>query len=818
MTPRLCLRTTRASLAATAISNTRFLAGMLAGGAILGSSIAGAVDWNGSAGTDWNDPNNWDGAAVPSGADAAVNSIANNPAVISADISATPVDILVARGGGTTGILNHTAGTAQTGGGNWMFVGDQGGNGTYNLADTTGSGGTLTGFAQGSGTMNVGGHLRIGTGAGSVGVVNVNTSSTLAMGSDLVVGLSGGNGTYNQDSGTVTTGGWNLFGADAGTSGSVNIGGGSLTNNGTRTIVGRADGVAAMTISGGTYNNTTDNVETFFAIGVNNLGAATESSLTMTGGTLNTARRFSVGGMANGNGNDDGAFWGSGKGSLHVNGAGALLNSTGEFWVGQGAGSVGTATLTAGTIQVDNWVAIGRGGGDGTVNIDGGSFNKTGGGHFIVGDGSLGVLNQSSGAVNISSGELWVGQGGGSNGTYTMSGGSLEVGNWIAVGRNGGVGLLTLSGGTITKTGGGDVTIGSGNGGSGTLDATGGLLDGSASRLFVGENGSGIATLNVSGSAEVRTAEMIVGQFDTVTGIVNLDGGTLKAGSIHGLNSTSNVSFNGTQIVATGDNAGYITGLTSAVLNTGGLKLDSNGFNVASNQVFTGAGGLEKSGAGTLTLEANNSYSGKTTVAGGTLALSATGSIAASTTIEVQAGAVLDVSAVSGWTLGAGQSLQGPGSITAGAGGVILAGDVNPGSSPGTLTFNSDVTMSGTLNNEVTGGGSAADLIDVNGALVLSGSTLNLINLGTFTLGDKFTVAAYDSLSGSFANAALDDTVYTLGGDLWRIDYDDVTAGLNGPGDGLSNNGFITITAVPEPAVALLGGFGLLALLRRRRD
>jgi MYXO-CTERM domain-containing protein len=31
------------------------------------------------------------------------------------------------------------------------------------------------------------------------------------------------------------------------------------------------------------------------------------------------------------------------------------------------------------------------------------------------------------------------------------------------------------------------------------------------------------------------------------------------------------------------------------------------------------------------------------------------------------------------------------------------------------------------------------------------------------------------------------------------------------------NSGFVTITAVPEPGAALLGGLGLLALLRRRR-
>jgi len=49
---------------------------------------------------------------------------------------------------------------------------------------------------------------------------------------------------------------------------------------------------------------------------------------------------------------------------------------------------------------------------------------------------------------------------------------------------------------------------------------------------------------------------------------------------------------------------------------------------------------------------------------------------------------------------------------------------------------------------------------------------------------------------------------------VWTIDYNDTTAGLNG---GVGNS-YITITAVPEPAAALLGGLGMLALLRRRRN
>ena len=109
----------------------------------------------------------------------------------------------------------------------------------------------------------------------------------------------------------------------------------------------------------------------------------------------------------------------------------------------------------------------------------------------------------------------------------------------------------------------------------------------------------------------------------------------------------------------------------------------------------------------------------------------------------------------------------------------------------------------------------SADLLDVNGSLALAGVLLNPSNLGFYNVGDKFTVAAYDSLTGTFTNYATDDQTYTINGGQWLLDYNDPTAGLNGSGDG--GTAFITMTAVPEPTTALLCGLGMMALMRRRR-
>ena len=100
------------------------------------------------------------------------------------------------------------------------------------------------------------------------------------------------------------------------------------------------------------------------------------------------------------------------------------------------------------------------------------------------------------------------------------------------------------------------------------------------------------------------------------------------------------------------------------------------------------------------------------------------------------------------------------------------------------------------------------------------GGNLDLVQLGTYTVGNKFTLFAYDgTLTGLFKDsggvtAISDDTNFTDAGGIWRMNYNDTTAGLNG-GASVFNT-YVTITAIPEPNVAaLVGGLGML--LRRRR-
>ena len=201
--------------------------------ASFGLSAANAADWTGATSTDWNTGSNWSGNAVPTGGNAIVNNTSGNTATISANISVTPNDIIVTGGGR----IDHLAGTAGTGGGSWMFVGQDSRLSTYNLADTSVGGGGITGYGQGSGTLNAAGNLQVAAWGGNrVGTMNINTTGALNVTGALRIGNDGGSvGVMNLESGTVVVsnintyaGGENNIGHDGGVA-TLNISGGSLS-------------------------------------------------------------------------------------------------------------------------------------------------------------------------------------------------------------------------------------------------------------------------------------------------------------------------------------------------------------------------------------------------------------------------------------------------------------------------------------------------------------------------------------------------------------------------------------------------------------
>jgi autotransporter-associated beta strand protein len=403
-----------------------------------------------------------------------------------------------------------------------------------------------------------------------------------------------------------------------------------------------------------------------------------------------------------------------------------------------------------------------------------------------------------------------------------------------------------------------------GTGKTATISA---VIAGSASRIEL--NGSGGGTLVLAGANtfnfttnnanfgwRLNAGSTVVVASDSAFGVstgtdfnastlVNLNGGTLQAsgsartvanpiwlnGSTTVVSGSQSLTFSGAAM-GRGNNATVTNNITGGGTlsftgkvytdqTTGSKILTFNGTgntlisgNISNNTAGTNtAGAITKSGAGTLTLSGTNSYSGVTAVSDGTLLINGNSSLAT--------GAVN--------VTGTG-TLGGTGT-TGGAISVATGGTLSPGASieslkSGALTMASGSTFNyGIANASSTG----ADLLAANDTLSLSNvnlvfdlSTLAALSGSGFVNGDVLTLISYtgSGITSGFAGYA-DDTNYTFGSNVWKFNYNDTANGLNYASD-LTGSNRVTLTAynvVPEPNVAaLLGGFGLLSLLRRRRN
>jgi autotransporter-associated beta strand protein len=474
----------------------------------------------------------------------------------------------------------------------------------------------------------------------------------------------------------------------------------------------------------------------------------------------------------------------------------ASVTSIADVNLAKSGASGGTNNITAGTILVGGGTSDGNNGNTarlhlGTVN----NFNTT---TFRVGAFNAGgVIDFQSGltapslklrgtdgdsaTTSWTIGETSSGSRRG-EGVVNLTGGTLDavvtdlkIGRHIANANLADTSSLTMPGGTLfatnillaEKTGAGTPVLTS------TLTQGGGTVTAGSITLGKDAGGGGNArllpTYNLNGGTLYSTT------INTGGGVyasnsernLNLAGGTLRNAA------TTNLSINGEGV--TTDSRINLNVTSASTIHADASQSVTLGANTALN----GSGALAKEGSGTLLINgASSTYTG---------------------TLTVNAG-----------TLGGATSLGG--NVTIGGSGTLA-----PGNSPGIMTVAGDVNMGGTYAYEFNDAGDLADLVNVGGTLTLTGGSVTWDNLGTYALGEKFTLFAYDALVGTFSGYATSGN-YTLDGGLWFLNYNDTMAGLNGgTNDGGVNSGFVTITAIPEPGAALLGGLGLLALLRRRR-
>ena len=296
-------------------------------------------------------------------------------------------------------------------------------------------------------------------------------------------------------------------------------------------------------------------------------------------------------------------------------------------------------------------------------------------------------------------------------------------------------------------------------------------------------NGKG--TLNLNGTTGSR-------------GVLETTGISEGTGTVGGA-----IKFNGGILRATANSSDFLQNFETGDMQilSGGAFIDTQGFNVAIALALQGSGGLNKQGAGKLTLSGNSTYSGDTTVEAGTLEV--TGSLSGAVT--VQSGGLL-----SGTGTLRAATLQSGGRITPGVGGI------------GTLhtqdeTWNGGGTYLWDINAPAGTPGTNWDFIDAAGALNIAA-----------TSGNKFTLGINGSVSGLTFYTDYDWTILTassgFGGTFdaskFAFDTTGFTSNTGGAFSVLTsgNNLVLRYSAAPEPggAVLLLLGATLLATRRRR--
>ena len=561
---------------------------------------------------------------------------------------------------------------------------------------------------------------------------------------ELIYSSAEGNTTYTFDRGVV-------IGSGAAGSGTFRITGGSFSTAGAGVaVLGNTGNTGTMIIDGGSYTGSTAG----FSIGLGggngiltlNSGSATiptlllnssSGTINLNGGTLtlNTLTFTTGNNRINFNGGTykmGAATAGfSGFNSANVQAGGAIFDTNGFD------ATIGQALLDAG----------GGGGltknGAGTLTLTGSANTFTG--VTTINAGTL-ILNKAASTTSIA-GNVVIGDNGTGSDTLRVSA-NEQIADTSVVsftsGLSGNSALLQLAGG-VTETVGGITTTLAGrapvievsSAGTGTL-----VVNDASNRTYDGilRNGSGTLAFTKQGAGNLtlqNTGGVVATNF---SGATTISGGTLTLGSTAGATGNKLVMQN----------------WSSAISNNSALVFDNaTGLSETFGQAISGTGTLTKSGAGTVILGVNNTYTGVTTINGGTLSIAADGANGAASS-----------------RLGAVPASPTPGHLVLNGGTLSFSATTTFASNRGVLvnasggTFNNTAGSASTINAIIDGAGA----VTFNGAFILGGA--NTYTGGTtLSGGTGFTTVITNSAA---FGGALGGTVTvnniglraTTGGDL----------------------------------------------------
>ncbi|EBS2665286.1 autotransporter outer membrane beta-barrel domain-containing protein [Salmonella enterica subsp. enterica] len=660
-----------------------------------------------------------------------------------------------------------------------------------------------------TGGTTISGGTLVATNVEALGTGNVTDNATLELntGGDFDNAISGSGQVVKSGDGTLTLSGANTYS------------GGTLISDGTL-IAGRVDVLGSGDVTdnatlemntGGTFSNTISGSgqvvksgdKTLTLSGVNSYTGGT----TISGGTLVASN---VDALGRGDVTDNATLEMNTGGDFanNIGGTGSVVKSGDKTLTLSGANSyTGGTTISGGTLVATNVEALGTGSVTDNATLElntGGDFdNAISGSGQVVKSGdktlTLSGANSYSGATTISGGTLMA--------THVNALGTGAIDNRASL-------LLDASGQftvtDLTTESGGNTEIGAGS----TLQATT-LTQKSDSTLTINLDSntadpvihaasqvSLAGTLDITGVGDVLDSDpastddldtftliasdkTIAGDFEklTVAGMdadladfITVDGRIDDTGKQYEL--TTALTWYADRDDAVTDAHGTFN-LTNAdgsfAVNTVLENVDAT-LDPASATGWDGTS-LIKQGAGTLILNAENTYTGGTTISGGTLVATnvdalGSGDVTDNATLEMNTGGTFD-NAISGsgqvvksgdktLTLSGANSYSGgtlisDGTLIAGRVDVLGSGDVTDNA---TLEMNTGGTFSNTISGSgqvVKSGDKTLTLSGVNtytGGTLISGGTLVGSNVEALGTGDVTNNATLElNTSGDFDNA-----------------------------------------------------------------
>lgn len=538
----------------------------------------------------------------------------------------------------------------------------------------------------------------------------------------------------------------------------------TLTNSGT--IQGTSSSGNALSISSNgridTFNNTgmiLGNITDLRTSGLTIAGGTGTSFGTLTGTTVGAASTITSAGNVTFSGNT--ALNGN---VTSASGVGTITN-TGILYVQRGTTLTGAysqpagATLQIGVVSTTTY---------GNLNVSG-NVTLTSGTSIVMTAAPSGTL--AAGSYTIVSGPISTDY---SGVTVTAPSSSLDVATATVVSTTNSLVVTLTDPSRLYWDGdtGGNASNNTVDGGNGTWS--------SAGTNWTNAGGTASGTL---------TGSTITPVFEGTAGTVTVAGSVSAAG----------MTFGTTGYLLTGGTIGLTASPSTITAGTGVTA------SIASS--LTGAGGLYKTGAGTLVLSGTNSFTGGTSINGGTLTLNGGAALADSGTLDVGAGGALQLGANE--TVGA---LSGAGIIGLNAYTLTTSASTNTTVS-GSITGSGGLVKAGTGTLTLSGTGSYTGGTTITGGTLVAGSASALASSGAVSIGSGAafqlnTSLTVGALSGA-GNVVLGANTLTFG------DAADTTLSGSITGTGglvKAGSGIATLSGATNLSGAVSVGGGTLAL------